>query len=176
MGRMGVALRIVVIIGFLAKEFGVPVRIPHLDLLAGVSGPPPSLDVEKLDDWARFWPARLMAMKAPVRIVEADDLTEYVATLLLERDGRPHLTTQTTHAQNDSAWDCVRIVERDADDAFVAAPSSRFVVEIVHKAAIPSRPAPEGGGVRDRPLRCAKAKRLLGFAAPSGGLAVHRRA
>jgi hypothetical protein len=36
---MGVALRIVVIIGFLAKEFGVPVRIPHLDLFAAIGGP-----------------------------------------------------------------------------------------------------------------------------------------
>jgi hypothetical protein len=140
MGRMGVALRIVVIIGFLAKEFGVPVRIPHLDLLAGVSGPPPSLNmIEKLDDRAWFWPTGLMAMKTPVRIVEADDLAENVAPLFLERDGSSHLTTQTAHAQDDSAWDSVRIVERDADDAFVAASGPRFVVEVVHKVAIPSR-------------------------------------
>jgi len=137
MGRMGVALRIVVIIGFPAKEFGVPVRIPHLNLFARVSGPPTGLNlIEELGDRSGLWPAGPMAMKASVRIVETDDLAEYFATLFLEHDGSPHLATQTAHAQNDSTWDSVWIVERDADDSLVAASGPRFVVEVVHGAAI----------------------------------------
>ena len=129
-----------------------------MDLLAGISCPMAGLNViQELGDRSRFWPAGPMSMKASVRIVETDDLAEYVATLLLEHDGSPHLATQTAHAQNDSTWDSVRIVERDADDALVAAPGSRFIVEVVHEAS-PIKAAPEGGGVRDRPSRCAEAR------------------
>jgi len=106
-----------------------------LDLLAGISCPTAGLNViEELGDRSGFWPAGLMAMKASVRIIETDDLAEGFATLLLEHDGSSHLATETAHAQNDSAWDSVRIVERDADDAFVAAPGPRFIVEVVHEA------------------------------------------
>jgi len=109
--------------------------IPHADLVPCMGSALPWFDViERLGDEAGFGPTRMVAVKAPVSIVEADELSFAVGSPFFENDGNALEVPGAIAPQpdDDTSRDAIGIVDGQIDEAIVAASGRGFAIEVVH--------------------------------------------
>jgi len=86
--------------------------------------------IEHFGDEAGFRPTWLMAVKAPVSIVEADELPFAVVSSLFENDGNalevPGAIAPQPH--DDASRNAIGIVDGQVDEAIVAASGRGFAI------------------------------------------------
>jgi len=127
---------------FLAEDCGLPGSITRPNLVAGVRYALALLDVgEKLSDVRWLWPTGMVPVKAPMGIVVSDQPSGSSLSNLFQ-DDRGALEAVAL-AYDDPARDSVRIIEWQCKGVFVAAPGTRFVVEVIHVRVLFGA-APEG--------------------------------
>jgi len=100
--------------------------------------------VEQLGNEAGLGPTRMVAVKTPVGIVEADELPFAVGSPLFENDGNALEVPSAIAPQpdDDTSRDAIGIVDGQVDDTIVAASGRGFAIEVVHGR--PSKLLPVG--------------------------------